>query len=70
MRMRIYVGKNGLNFEVFKSDKEPTRESHGHLYTTVIGPFKTMRAALYLVKNDHVHGTVEDIERLAKDGLK
>lgn len=67
MRMRIYVGKNGSHYEVFKSEKTPTKESHGHLYKAVIGPFRTMRAASYLKENNFVTGTVADIERFAKE---
>ena len=42
--MAIYLGKRKQGDLVqFRSPIIPTKESHGHLYTAVIGPFKTAR---------------------------
>lgn len=66
---RIYVGytPNGTR-EIFKSDTEPTRETHGKLYDWVMGPFVTMRGARfycdYGAGNPHTT-TVAACERLA-----
>lgn len=37
--------------EVFKSESEPTFNTHGHKYLAAIGPFRTMRAARFM--RDH-----------------
>lgn len=67
--MRIYVGHTQGTLQVFKSENEPTRESHGALYAAVIGPFRTMRGARFMAEhgrgNPHVQ-TVSDAERIAK----
>lgn len=70
--MKIYVGvKDGI-FEVFKSDQVPTRETHGELYSAVIGPFRTMRGARYIQSNEspaqqqnHFVESVANAERAA-----
>ena len=67
---RIYIGYvTGTRLEVFRSDKEPTRQTHGDKYLASMGPFRTMRAARFMrdcgVGNPHC-GTVRDAERIAK----
>ena len=67
---RIYVGYiTAFNLEVFRSDKEPTRQTHGDKYMASMGPFRTMRAARFMrdcgVGNPHCI-TVGDAERIAK----
>jgi hypothetical protein len=70
MRERIYVGCNngGTTREVFRSATEPTAASHGDRYAAVIGPFRTRRAAAFLIaggwNNPHVQ-QVADAERIA-----
>ena len=54
--------------ELFWSEKEPTQESHGHLYTLAIGPFRTKSGAEYMANygyNSPHCLTVNDAERLA-----
>ena len=47
---RIYVGiTKGNSRAVFKSDLEPTQESHWE-FGAVIGPFRTMKAAKFCRK--------------------
>lgn len=71
MRRRNYVGivRSSGSYEVFKSESDPTEETHGHLYTYVIGPFQTRRGADFMAKygrgNPHLQH-VSDAERLAK----
>jgi hypothetical protein len=64
---RPYVGRRNETAVAFRAIK-PTTESHGHLYDSVTGPFKTMRAAKWHAKhgfnNPHVRH-VSDAERLA-----
>lgn len=73
--VRWYVGHlqgNNRGFEAFRSEVKPTAQTHGDLYTGVIGPFKTKRAVKWAEKygyiNPHFH-SVEDAERLAKFDL-
>ena len=68
--MTIYLGKRRQGDLVqFSSAHVPTRESHGHLYTAVIGPFKTNVGASYFARygrnNPHIQ-TADDAERLAR----
>lgn len=62
---RIDTGKR----EVFKSASEPTEASHGHIYASCVGPFKTKRAAEFLEAygsgNPHLTD-VGTIEKIAK----
>ena len=70
-RPRIYVGHNatvGKRPEVFKSLTPPTAASHGHLYAAVVGPFRTLRAAILdatTYPNPHIYH-VDDAERIAR----
>ena len=68
--MAIYLGRRRQGDLVqFSSAFVPTRESHGHLYTAVIGPFKTKVGASYFARygrnNPHIQ-TADDAERLAR----
>lgn len=69
---REYVGiriDNGHR-ERFQSDGTPVRETHGQLYAAVIGPFRTVRGAKFMVDhgtaNPHIQ-CVNDAERIAKE---
>ena len=68
---RQYVGiriDNGLR-ERFEYVGTPVRETHGHLYAAVIGPFRTVRGARFMAEhgggNPHLRH-VNDAERIAK----
>lgn len=68
--MKFYVGiKPNAVYETFKSQDEPTQESHGKQYNAVIGPFRTKRGADFMAKhgkgNPHIQH-VNDAERIAK----
>lgn len=68
--MAIYLGKRKQGDLVqFRSSTIPTKESHGHLYTAVIGPFKSKVGACYFARygrnNPHIR-TADDAERLAR----
>ena len=68
--MAIYLGKQKQGDLVqFRSPIIPTKESHGHLYTAVIGPFKSKVGASYFARygrnNPHIR-TADDAERLAR----
>jgi len=68
--MAIYLGRRKQGDLVqFYSSSVPTRESHGHLYTAVIGPFKSKVGASYFARygrnNPHIQ-TADDAERLAR----
>jgi len=70
MKSRIYVGhKSEGSNEVFRSETEPTLESHGHLYGYVIGPFHTMQGARWMRDygfNNPNLTTAGDCERIAR----
>ena len=63
--IRIDTGKR----ERFTYTGTPVRETHGHLYAAVIGPFQTVRGARFMAEhgrnNPHLQ-TVADAERIAK----
>lgn len=69
-RQRYYVGLpyNNGEWEVFKSDKEPTQTDFP-MYAAVTGAFRTKRGAEFMAKhgqaNPHCQ-TVRDAERLSK----
>jgi len=68
--MAIYLGRRRQGDLVqFRSSTNPTKESHGHLYTAVIGPFKSKVGASYFARygrnNPHIQ-TADDAERLAR----
>ena len=68
--MAIYLGKQKQGDLVqFRSPTIPTKESHGHLYTAVIGPFKSKVGASYFARygrNNPQICTADDAERLAR----
>ena len=47
-RKRLYVGVKQDTRETFWSAETPTRETHGHLYAYVIGPFRTKGGAEFM----------------------
>jgi hypothetical protein len=66
---RYYVGlREGRRF-VFNSPETPTVATHGSRYSSVIGPFRTKRAAILTAVtggvNPHIR-TVADAERIAR----
>lgn len=69
MAMKYYVGRKGVSAVVFRSEAVPTTESHGHLYNSVTGPFRTKRGATFDaavgLHNPHIRH-VRDAERFAK----
>jgi len=70
MKKRWYIGINKGAREAFQATVTPTKQSHGHLYSAVWGPFRTKRGAEFgaswrAVNNPHVQ-TVADAERIAK----
>jgi len=68
--MAFYLGKRSEDDWIqFQSVSTPTKQSHGHLYTSVIGPFKSKVGASYFAryrKNNPKILTAEDVERLAR----
>jgi hypothetical protein len=66
----IYLGKRKQGDLIqFRSFTIPTRETHEHLYTAVIGPFKSKVGAGYFARygrNDPNIRTADDVERLAR----
>jgi len=68
--MAFYLGRRGPDdLVLFRSSTIPTEMSHGHLYTAVIGPFKSKVGASYFARygrnNPHIR-TADDAERLAR----
>ena len=66
---RIWVGiKSDSTREVFRAINTPTEATHGNVYSSAIGPFRTMRGALFMAQygagNPHVQ-RVADAERIA-----
>lgn len=71
--MAYFLGKRGQDdLILFRSSTTPTKESHGHLYMAVIGPFKSKVGASYFARygrnNPHIR-TADDAERLARADL-
>lgn len=68
--IQIWLGLAGFGSrrEVFTYEGEPTTESHGHEFDAVIGPFDTVRGAVFMRDcgrgNPHCY-TVADAERLS-----
>ena len=66
-----YVGVRADNgrYERFQWPGTPVRETHGHVYAAVIGPFRTVRGARFMESygkgNPHTQ-TVADCEHIAK----
>ncbi len=67
--MKYYVGHKAGKRAVFQSAGTPTEKTHGHFYTLVTGPFRTLRGARFMAEhghnNPHVR-SVADAERIAE----
>ena len=68
--MAFYLGKRPQgDLILFRSSNIPNKETHGHLFTAVIGPFKSKVGAHYFARygrdNPHLH-TAKEVERLAR----
>ena len=68
--MPFYLGRRKQgDLILFRWPKTPTKESHGRLFTAVIGPFKSQVGASYFARygqnNPHIH-TAADAEHLAR----
>ena len=73
MKNKHYVGLlSGKGLIYFASTKEVNRVSHGELYSAVVGPFRTKRAALWAEKygyrNPHFQH-VSDAEKLSRKDI-
>lgn len=67
VRLAIELGKVSQR-EVFISETQPTRETHGHLYERALGPYQTKTAAEYMAGPGYSNPcciTPNDAERLA-----
>jgi hypothetical protein len=69
VKTRPYVGIGpDWKRKVFRSASKPEAETHGSIYSAVIGPFRTVRGAEFMAKfgagNPHCQ-TVADAERIA-----
>ena len=69
--MPFYLGRRKQgDLILFRWPKTPTQESHGHLFTAVIGPFRSKVGASYFARygrnNPHIR-TAGDAERLARE---
>ena len=66
---KIYLGYKEGKYEIVRTEVTPTKESHGHLYAGVVGPFRTLRGAKFMQKyglgNPHCQ-TVSQAEKLGK----
>ncbi len=67
-RKRLFVGKRGpgKDGELFYFKGEPTEKTHGHLYSCVIGPFRTKAAALLMASPWSIISHVSEAEKIAK----
>ncbi|MBI3340130.1 MAG: hypothetical protein HY022_08370 [Chloroflexi bacterium] len=76
--MPFYLGRRTQgDLILFCWHTTPTKESHSHLYTAVIGPFKSRVGASYFARygrnNPHIRKvrrtfrTADDAERLARE---
>lgn len=71
MTTYFYLGRTPAGGRiVFKCDTTPTRASHGDKFNSVVGPFRTKRAAMFMMAFGHHNNPhlqqVSDAERLAK----
>jgi hypothetical protein len=68
--MAYFLGKRGQDdLILFRSPTTPTKETHGHLYTAVIGPFRSRVGASYFARfgrNNPNIRTAADAEHLAR----
>ena len=68
--MAFYLGRRGEDdLILFHTTAIPNKQTHGHLYKTVIGPFQSKVGAGYFARygkdNPNIH-TAADAERLAR----
>ena len=65
--IRISDGK----YEMFTWDGTPVRETHGHIYSAVTGPFLTVGGAKIMVEHgpNNSHLTSRDADRIARQQL-
>ena len=68
--MAFYLGKRPQgDLILFHSSNIPTKETHGHLFTAVIGPFKSKVGAHYFARYGRDNPQLlmaEEVERLAR----
>ena len=68
--MAFYLGKRPQgDLILFRSSNIPTKETHGHLFTAVIGPFKSKVGAHYFARYGRDNPqlcSAEEVERLAR----
>ena len=68
--MPFYLGRRGEgDLILFHSSSIPTKQTHGHLYKAVIGPFQSRVGAGYFARygrNNPDLRTASDAERLAR----
>lgn len=52
--MRYYVGTTRMGGKrIFKSNVTPTKATHGEEYCSMVGPFRTKRAATFYIAFGH-----------------
>ena len=68
--MAFYLGRRSADdLILFSSSSMPTKRSHGHLFTSVLGPFKSRVAAGWFARygrNDLRVHSADEIEQLAR----
>lgn len=68
--MAFYLGKHPQgDLILFHSSNIPTKETHGHLFTAVIGPFKSKVGAHYFARYGRDNPQLcaaDEVERLAR----
>jgi hypothetical protein len=68
-KLKWYLGHKEDGSVLFRCAKTPTEATHGELYNSVLGPFRTKRGAVFALRygrgNPHIR-CVDDAERLAK----
>lgn len=69
--MPLYLGRRKQgDLILFRWPTTPTKESHGHLFAAVIGPFESKVGASYFARygrnNPHIR-TAGDADRLARE---
>lgn len=68
----LFVGVqtgDGITYESFRAKTTPTHESHGEQFAYVIGPFRSVAGALFLMHHGHLNPhcrCVSEAERLAR----
>lgn len=68
-RKRPYLGLKGGAREVFRSSETPTQASHGTRYGAVIGPFRTMRAAVFMQRYGHLNPHLQTVAQAEKASI-